>query len=213
MADGCLICGGTLTDTFGKPCPVCTEASKRLTPIVAGIPAQYQGVTFDKSFLPSDLQNKYGQFMEELLITIINDIAFYQKNLIICSRPNSGKTIWTYNLYSELTAKGHHMPTLRDITEVRNILNSFDNKEESALFSKARCAVIKLPKDMQPWMFDTMSYIIERRVRNNGFTIFLFGGTLEELKQIDKYNRLGYLRGTGAYNTVQIESFEKESRA
>lgn len=212
MSQGCLICGGTLRDANGQLCPKCTEASKRITPVVAGIPAQYQGVAFDKSFLPMDMQGKYGEFMEDLMVTILNDIAFYQKNLIICSRPNSGKTVWTYNLYSELTAKGYHIPTLRDITEVREILNSFDKKEEAALYSEARCAIIKLPRDLQPWMFDTISYVLERRVRNNGFTIFLFGGSLDELKQLDKFGRLGYLRGTGAYNTVHIESFEKESR-
>lgn len=211
-SQSCLICGGTLKDAMGNPCPKCTSKENKTIPIVAGIPAQYQGVGFDKSFLPMELQGKYGEFMEELMITIINDIAFYQKNLVICSRPNSGKTVWTYNLYSELTAKGYKLPTLRDITEVRNILNSYENKEEAVLYSEARCAVIKLPRDMQPWMFDTMSYVIERRVRNNGFTIFLFGGTLEELKMLDKFGRLGYLRGTGAYNTVQIESFEKENR-
>lgn len=207
MSESCLICGGTLIDALGKPCPNCTKPGERLVPVVSGVPAQYQGVSFDKSFLPSDLQDKYGTFMEELLTTILSDIAFYQKNLVICSRPNSGKTVWTYNLYSELISKGYHIPQFRDITEVRNILNSYDNREEAALYSEARCAVIKLPRDMQPWMFDSISYIIERRVRNNGFTVFLFGGTVEELKKLDKFGGLNHLRGTGAYNTVKIESF------
>ena len=115
--------------------------------------------------------------------------------MLICSRPNSGKTVWAYNLYSILSSKGYEIPTLRDIVEVRDILNSYSNKEEVNLISTARCAVIKIPRDLQPWMFDTISYLIERRVRNDGFTIFLFGGTEEDLKYI------------GAYNTIKIESF------
>ena len=104
MASGCLICGGTLVTVDGKPCPECCKNGAMVPPVVKGIPAQYQGVKFDKSFLPAEMQGKYGEYMEELLLTIINDIAFYQKNIIICSRPNSGKTIWAYNLIAELTA-------------------------------------------------------------------------------------------------------------
>ena len=207
MPQSCLICGGTLLTALGEPCPECCKERPLQAPVVKGIPIQYQGVRFDKSFLPNNMQSTYGKFMEELLETIVNDYAFYQKNLIICSRPNSGKTVWSYNLYAELTAKGYNLPPLKDIVEVKNILNSFDDVDMNTLFSTARCAIIKLPRDMQFWMFNSMSYIIERRVRNSGFTIFLFGGTVEELEQIDRDGCLKYLRGSGAYNTVKIESF------
>lgn len=206
MSSTCMKCGGTGLLVNGDLCPDCTDNLKTV-PIVSGIPAQYQGVAFDKKFLPEKEQGKYGTFMEELKSTILNDYAFYQKNLIICSRPNSGKTVWAYNLISELLAKGYNIPTLRDITEVRNIMNSYDNKEEAQLLSTSRCAIIKLPMDMQPWMFDTISYVIERRVRSDGFTIFLFGGSYDDLKSIDRFGKLRYLMGTGAYNTVKVESF------
>ena len=205
--DTCLKCGGTGRLVNGTPCPDCSGTIIKSIPVVQGIPVQYQGVNFDKKFLPEKEQKTYGTFMEELLINIVNDFAFYQKNLLICSRPNSGKTVWAYSLISLLSAKGYTIPNLRDITEVRNILNSYDNKEEAALWSTARCAIIKLPRDMQPWMFDVMSYVIERRVRSDGFTIFLFGGTKDDLQFIDKYGRLQHLTGTGAYNTIKIESF------
>jgi hypothetical protein len=178
-----------------------------MVPIVYGVPAQYQGLKFDKSFLPDKEQKDYGTFMEELMTTIVNDIAFYQKNMIICSRPNSGKTVWAYNLYSLITSKGFDMPPLKDVTEVRNILNSYTDKEMTQLYSDARCAVIRIPRDVQFWMFDTIGYIIERRVRSNGFTIFMFGGSEQDLKVVDKFDKLKYLRGTGAYNTVCIKSF------
>lgn len=207
MNASCIKCGGTGRLISGELCPDCGGNLIKNTPIVCTVPVQYQGVAFDKTFLPEKEQEVYGSFMEELMTTIINDYAFYQKNLLICSRPNSGKTVWAYNLYSILSSKGYEIPTLRDIVEVRDILNSYSNKDEVNLISTARCAVIKIPRDLQPWMFDTISYLIERRVRNDGFTIFLFGGTEEDLKYIDKFNRLKDLKGTGAYNTIKIESF------
>lgn len=207
MASTCLICGGTLKTATGEPCPVCAKVEKMEVPIVAGVPVQYQGIKFDKSFLPQNLQGKYGEFMEELLTTILNDFAFYQKNMIICCRPNSGKTVWSYTLYAEAMSKGYTMPPLLDIVEVRDVLNSYKDKDMNDLMSHARCAIIKLPRDMQFWMFNTISYVVERRVRGGGFTIFLYGGTTEDLSQIDKDGCLNWLRGSGAYNTVKVESF------
>lgn len=205
--NSCLICGGTYRTALGEPCPECCKEKPKASPVVAGIPAQYQGVMFDKSFLPQKLQGTYGEFMEELLRTIVNDIAFYQKNMLICCRPNSGKTVWAYSLYAGIIEKGYSCPPLVDIVEVRDILSSYTDKEGSALLSSSRCAIVKLPRDMQFWMFNKLSHILERRVRGGGFTIFLYGGTIEELKVVDRDGCLSWLRGTGAFNTVKVESF------
>lgn len=207
MSEQCIKCGGTYKLANGDPCPDCAPDALKVVPIAYGVPVQYQGIAFDKSFLPEKEQKVYGTYMEELLLTILNDLAFYQKNLLICSRPNSGKTVWSYNLYAEITSKGFPMPPIKDLVEVRNIMNSYTDKEMTQLFTTARCAVIRVPRDLQSWMFDTIAYIIERRVRNDGFTIFLFGGTEDDLKFVDKFDKLRYLRGNGAYNTIQIKSF------
>ena len=106
-----------------------------------------------------------------------------------------------------MIAKGYPTPPLMDIVEARNAMNSYEDKDLSRLLSTSRCAIIKIPRDMQFWMFDSMSYIIERRVRSNGFTIFFFGGTIEDLNILDKNKVLSYLRGSGSYNTVKVESF------
>lgn len=203
----CIHCGGDGKLGNGLPCPVCSANILKEIPIVQGIPIQYQGVRFDKKFLPDKEQDKYGTFMEELLITIVNDSNFYQKNLLICSRPNSGKTVWAYSLISLLMAKGIETPNLRDIIEVRQIMSSYENKEESMLWSTARCAIVKIPRDIQPWILDSITTIIERRVRSGGFTIFLYGGTKEELMHSDRFEKLKYVIGNGSYNTLRIESF------
>lgn len=207
MAKSCLMCGGTGIIIGGKPCPECAKDNEKLAPIVQNVPLQYQGVKFDKSFLPEREQKTFGNFMEELLVTIETDAAFFQKNILICSRPNSGKTVWAYNLISVLSAKGYQIPMLKDITEIRNLLNSYTDKEEAELISTARCCIVKIPRDTMSWMFDTMSYLVERRVRSDGFTIFLYGGKMEDLKYSDKRETLKHFVGTGAYNTIKVEEF------
>lgn len=207
MGIHCLKCGGTLRLANGEPCPDCVGKEISI-PICDRVPTQYQGVKFDKSFLPAKMQNTYGEFMENLLEEIVNNYYTFQKNVMICSRPNSGKSIWAYNLISRLSSKGTTIPAIKDIIEARSILNSFKQDDEDiALFNKARLVILRIPTDIQPWMFDTVTYIIERRVRNNGVTIFLFGGTEEDLKLADRGNKLRYIRGSGSYNSVCIKSF------
>ena len=203
----CLKCSGSNYIRPGVPCPDCMPDVLEKTPIVQGIPVQYQGVKFDRKFLPEKEQAKYGVFMEELLSTIISDRHYYQKNLLICSRPNSGKTIWAYTLIAHLISKGMEVPTLRDIIEVRQLMSSYENKDENILWSTARCAIIKIPRDIQPWVLESIPSIIERRVRASGFTIFLYGGTKEDLLQTDRFEKLKYVIGNGSYNTLKIESF------
>ena len=203
----CLMCGGTGRLVSGDICPECSKSVNNTVPIAYGIPLQYQGVAFDKSFLPDKLQKPYGEFMENLLLEIISNSNIYQKNLLICNRPTSGKTVWAYNLYSHLISKGLSVAPIKDILEVRTILTSYGHAEEAELFSTARCAIVKIPRDIQPWTFDTMSTLIERRVRNNGFTIFIYGGQESDLKNQDKFNRLSEMKGSGAFNTVKLYSF------
>lgn len=208
MNTECLICGGTFTDANGNPCPNCKQTVK-MVPRSTAVPIQYQGVKFDSSFVPMNMQKVYGSYMDNLMQEIITNIGIFQKNILICSRPNSGKTVWAYSLYATLTSKGIPMYPVCDLLEARSLLNSYDKaqQENVKLLSTARCAVIKVPRDLQAWMFDIILYIIERRVQYNGFTIFLFGGTETDIKNQDKFDKMKYLRGSGAYHSIEVKSF------
>lgn len=208
MDSGCLICGGTFTIEGGLPCPNCKRTVKMI-PKFAAIPVQYQGVKFDSSFIPANMQKVFGPYMDKLMQEITVNIGIFQKNILICSRPNCGKTVWAYSLYATLNGNGTTTPPVMDIVEARNLLNSYDRNlaEDAKLLSTARCALIKLPKDMQFWMFDAMLYIMERRVMHNGFTIFLYSGTEHDIKSQDKFDKLRDMRGSGAFHTVEVKSF------
>lgn len=206
--NSCLKCGGTGRLVNGDICPDCGRQSTARP--IAGIPIQYQGVRFDASHFQNSSLRGYGQFMEELLNTILNDYAYYQKNCLICSKPGSGKTIWAYTLYQELYGKGCVIPPLRDVAEVRDIMNSYSNRDEANLYSTARCVIIKIPRDLQPWLFDTISMIIERRVRYSGFTILLYGGSYNDLEYADKYGRLKEIVGNGSFNTIKVYDYGKK---
>ena len=174
----CLKCAGTGIMGNGEPCPDCyeklsKESQKKI--VQSSVPSQYQGVIFDREFLPIADREVYGKFMEDLLVNITSNFALYQKNLLICSKPNSGKTIWAYNLINMLADKGYIVPDIKDLVQIREVLNynktSIDMAES---VSKSRCLIVKIPSDVTFWMIDIIGYLLERRVPNNGFTIFIF---------------------------------------
>ena len=209
----CLDCGGTGILLDGNPCPKCSKIlqSKAIKSFRgATVPMQYQGVQFDKSFLPMKMQKGYGEYMEDLLFTISNDYQMYQKNLLICSRPNSGKTVWAYNLIMILSDKGYEIPTLLDLMSVREHLNykSADTDLQHQV-THSRGLIVRIPADIQFWMFGIIQSIIERRVAHNGFTVFLYSGDYSNLKDADKNHVLDYLLGTGSFHSIRLEDFTK----
>lgn len=205
---GCLICGDTGYDAFGEPCKACSSnAESNVLPTLPTIPIQYQGVRFNKTFLPNDMQSEYGTYMEELIERVVKGTDFY-KNILICSRPNSGKTVFAYTVLGMLYNKGIVIPEVRDIIEVRDIMiNYYADTDETELWSKAKLAIIKIPVDISVHMFDTMSTVVERRVRNNGSTIFLYGGTRKDILAQDRFGRLKSLEGDGSYNSIEIKTW------
>lgn len=213
MNTNCLDCGGTGIKVDGSPCPTCSSIlqSKAVSSFHgATVPMQYQGVVFDRMFLPVSLQKPYGEYMEDLLTTISNDYQIYQKNLLICSRPNSGKTVWAYNLIMMLTDKGYEIPTLLDLMTVREHLNyKSDDTELQHLVQHSRGLIVRIPADMQFWMFNVMQSIIERRVAHNGFTVFIYSGNYSNLKMADRDNILDSLIGSGSFHTIKLEDFTK----
>ena len=207
---GCLKCGDTGITVLGE---VCTCGAKRdfALPLCLNVPVQYQGVRFAIEFIDEELRYTYGEFMRKLLVDCTEHLGQFHKNYIICAPPNSGKTIWAYTVYGLLFAKGVQVPEIMDLMQVREIFLDYYNKDQQELerLSTAPLAVIKLPWDLPNRFPETISTIVERRVRANGSTIFLFDGTQQELLARDTFGKLKLLSGDGSYNSVCIKSWWK----
>ena len=205
----CLKCGGSGFMCGNIPCD-CGAKSPLIVPENLHVPSTYQSIRFNKELLPYGMHISYGAYMESLIKTCTSNIATFRQNILICSPPNSGKTVFAYTVIGMLFAKGVTMPELMDIMEVRNLLMSIYNvdQEKVKLLSTAPLAIIKLPMDLPPKFAETMSTIIERRVRHNGSTIFLYGGTKDDLLAQDTFGRLRSLLNDGSYNSIAVKSWK-----
>lgn len=207
MMSTCIRCGGTGVLISGEPCD-CGVKEAFETPICLSVPVQYQGVQFSKELVNTDLHPSYGSFMESLLHDCISGKMY--KNYIVCAPPNSGKTVWAYTVYGHLFAKGVAIPEIMDLMQVREVFLDYynDDKRSLELLSTAPIAVIRLPWDLPNRFPETISTIVERRVRANCSTIFLFNGSKFDLSAKDSFGKLRRMEGDGSFNSICIKSWE-----
>lgn len=210
MADaGCIFCGGTGTTADMKPCTCAGSGEvQKINP--NKVPNAYKDISeFDSSFLPGFVSQAYKDFMQNIYGDMKTSCKL-DRNLLICSPPNSGKTILAYSVYNNLDNRGvRHLP-LMDLLEVRDLMHGYSkDKELLLLLEKSPIVFVILPADVPTRFVDTMSMIIQRRVRTGGGTIFLYGGTSKSLSNIDTYGKLSLLKGDGSYSSLGVYSYTR----
>ena len=207
----CLKCGGTGFLIGGGRCD-CGCKDDIILPTTLAVPAQYQSIRFNRLLLPSDLHDSYGIFMEQLIRECTSNVDAFNRNVLICAPPNSGKTVFAFTVFGTLFARGMAMPDVMDLMDARAKLLAIYNVdyEQVELLSRSKLAIIKVPQDLPPKFAETMSMIVERRVMSGGSTIFLFSGSKDDLLAQDKFNKFKALLGDGSYNSIEVKSWERK---
>lgn len=210
MGTGCIYCGGTGIRLDGMQCDCGAGGIDIQVPRIMNIPAQYQGVKFDASFVPVGLGN-YGSSIVQLIKEIISSPTVMSRNILVCAPPNSGKTIFAYTVIGAMYAKGVLLPDVMDLMQVRALLYDVYNQTSGELyhFNKARVVFVKVPQDLPNKWAETMLTIIDRRTRMNCSTFFLYSGAKADLIAQDKFKRFQSIIGDGSFNSVEVRSWIK----
>ena len=190
----------------GTPCD-CREHGEVQLPYVLDIPSVYQGVEFSANLVPMFLPRTYGVELEEIIKQIKSKGA-YNLNLLLCTPPNTGKTVFAYTIYRWQYMKGIVMPPIMDLIEAKDVMiggnfNADMMVMRDKLFNSP-VAIIKIPLDVPAKFAETISTILERRVRKGGVTFFLYGNTFNNLLAQDKYSVLKHLVRDGTYNSLKL---------
>ena len=210
----CPDCNNTGIDINNNPCK-CKFRVQTFYDTVScmDIPEQYRGILFDRFLLPRDVPEAYGEYMQKLHDNIIND-RVRAHNYCICSPIAHGKTIMAYSCTEQLFRTGVPTFPVFDILELKRILLDTDlcrkplyEVEHPENMLNAGYVFIKIPRVMTWEVFDTMTTVLNRRVRRGNSTIFLYDGTWEQLTLHDKYGVFTALRGDGTYNTVEVSNW------
>lgn len=213
MADKCLKCNGTGITVDGSPCD-CRASGKVDIPLVLEVPSIYQTAEFAASLVPIKMPRAYGIALEDI-IDVIKSKGKYTCNLLICSPPNTGKTVFAYTVFRHQYVKGLPMSEIMDLIEAKELMtsNSYDEytmRDKDKLIT-CPVAIIKIPLDLPNKFAETMSTILERRVRKNGVTIFLYGGSVYDLQNQDRFGVLKNIIRDGSYNSIKVMNYQYES--
>ena len=205
----CLKCGDTGITVDGKQCD-CKEHGDLNLPVVLEVPVQYQNVKFSSSLVPMNLPKEYGVELEKI-VEHINTKGKYSNNLLICSPPLSGKTVFAYSIYKCQYMHSIPMSEIIDLLEAKELLynNSYDLEfiEKKELFINCPVAVVKIPMLLPNRFAETISSIIERRIRKNGITIFLSNLKVDELYFQDKQEILKSIVRDGSYGSIKVMNY------
>ena len=210
MKERCLKCNGTGITVDGSPCD-CRSSGAIDIPIVLEVPSIYQTAEFSASLVPIRMPRTYGMDLEDI-IDVIKSKGRYNINLLICSPPNTGKTVFAYTVFRHQYVRGLPMSEIMDLIEAKELLNSI-SYDEQTIMNKDKLitcpvAIIKIPLDLPNKFAETMSTIVERRVRKNGVTIFLYGGSIYDLQNQDRFGVLKNIIRDGSYNSIKVMDYK-----
>lgn len=205
----CLKCNDTGICVDGSKCD-CQSHGEIALPVVLEIPAIYQSVEFSANLVPMKMDKSYGIVLQDI-IEVVKSKGRYPTNLLICSPPNTGKTVFAYTIYGAQYMRGLPMCEIMDLIEAKELLlsNSYDEKIQANKDKMITCplAIIKIPLDLPNKFAETMSTILERRVRKGGVTFYLYGGSIYDLQNQDRFGVLKNILRDGSYNSLKVLSY------
>lgn len=210
----CPKCGGTGILISGEPC----DCKTRLSDLYVGvdcldIPEAYRGLNFDKIMLPAELGPAYQNWMSNMYEQLVS-LRWKCKNAIICSPPQSGKSVLAYSVIRELFRRGIDVFPLFDILEIKRIMTDIEyNKPQSLDVDKpmrlytAPYVFAFIPPMTNYDTYDTAAMLIARRTRRGNSTILLYGGSWNFLIANDSKGSLKNLEGNGSLTTIEVNNW------
>lgn len=215
----CPKCGGTGITPFGEVC-TCPNAHHAFGVGVSclDVPKQYAGRHFNSKLVPSDCGPTYGSYLQKFHDNIIA-MKYVNYNCLICSPIAHSKTVLAYSVLESLFRKNIPTFPVCTILELRRILRDMDagvtgdygfSTPVSNLMS-APYIFVKIPMILSWEVYPTMVDILDRRVRRNLSTIFIFDGYIDDLEKFDKSNILRSIKGNGTFHTIDVHNFYKIS--
>jgi len=214
----CTKCGNTGIDINGDVCTCKFNAQSFYDTVSClDIPEQYRGISFNKNLVPKDLHESYASYLESLHNSIITG-KWLQHNVVVASPIGHSKTILAYSCLEVLFRNGIPTFPVYDVLELKRILLDMDlcrkqiyevdNPEDIV---KVPILFVKIPRLPNWEIYDTISMILDRRVRRSNSTIFLYDGTWSQLIHNDKNNILTGIVGDGNYSTIEVKSWSLSS--
>lgn len=204
----CVKCGGTGRLLNGNPC----ECSMTVPDFYSDsacfeIPEQYRDVVFTEELVPDTWGGSYRKFLSKLH-TDISTMAVMSRNWLICSPPKHAKTIFAFASMRRLFRNNIGVHPLNDILELKSKILEYDVSKDEPLF-RVPYLFVRIPAVLNNEVFELCTTLLDRRVRQNLSTVFLFNGSWERICACDKFGVFTPYKGDGSYCTYSVSSWRE----
>lgn len=180
------------------------------------VPEQYRGLTFSTALLPDDIATDYKTDMNDIY-ALLSTGKGMNHNYLLCSPHKHGKTVFAYACMERMFRGGLTVFPLCDVMELRRLMRELDmgkpvtlNVREPENLWKATTIFVKIPTYPTWEVFDTMSTLVSRRVRNGGSVCFLYSGDYRFLIKNDSAEYISSSRGDGAFSTLDVKVWKRK---
>lgn len=216
----CTECGNKGIDFDGNPCSCKFRAETFYDSVSClDIPEQYRGIIFTRALVPKDIHDGYGIALEKIYNDVVRGL-FSKTNYLICSPINHSKSILAYSCIEQLFRSGVDIFPLYDVLELKRILLDLDlgrkqTYPEDNPQDMLTCPLLfaKIPRVVTWEVYDIIAMLLDRRVRRNVDTIFLYDGTWQNLTYADRNNILTGLKGDGTFNTLKVLAYDSNNES
>lgn len=214
MAKYCTKCGNTGWLLDNTPCD-CQMSREVFTADISmlDVPDQYQGIRFNKDIVDPSMGSFYSDYLYKIWSEIVS-MKLKSTNILICSPKATSKTVMAYSALQELFRKGTDTFPIYDLLEVRRITVDMDlgkrqkyTQENPEDILRVPYLFVKVPEFCTNDVFAMLSVLIDRRTRRNGCTIFLYDGSLTNLKSMDYKGIIESISKDGSYGTLLCKEF------
>lgn len=217
MFNYCPDCGGSGIDINGDVCHCRMNVQTFYDSVSClDIPEQYRGLAFNSALVPTDVNESYASFLQDIHDSIVAG-KYKDRNVVIASPINHSKTILAYSCIEVLFRGGVPVFPVYDLLELKRMLTDMDlcrksvyDVEEPERIITVPILFVKIPRITSWEVYDIFSMLLDRRVRRGNSTIFLYDGTWGQFIYNDKNDIAKGLVGDGTYNTVEVKSWSSQ---
>ena len=206
MGAYCPICGNRGITPDGEVCTCQIGSESTMFAALTGmeVPAQYQGVIFNYSQVPSDIAPAYGNLLIDLHARITT-MQLVNQNIVICAPPLHSKTVWVYSCLQHLYRAGAEVLPFYDLAELHKLTMAY--KEPNALY-EVPYLFVRVPLELTQELCFFLHLLTTRRVRYGKSTIFIYDGSWKMMTFHDKCRVLNNMQGDGSYNSLKVHNFQ-----
>lgn len=169
------------------------------------IPDNY-GEEFCGEFIREPYNDTLGEYLDNIH-QYIKTNKVIPKNILVCSPPRTGKTVFQYSIISWAINNNVNYCKPLFISDISNMINDKSQIENMSKIMTTPIVFVNIDESVVLGFVDIISTIISKRVNIGYSTMFFSASDYNALCKKPTGSKLRELKGDGLYKSIDIQNF------